>query len=363
MKQTKQCTARAVLIPVFLLVWSLHRASVPGAVLAAGPIRTQPSGNAPSQPPLAVASGAVTSAPRSSTMIGFSDRLDALGSTPGLSVEQESELLAAAVRTLNIIQRQHSLPRQEKDLFMRVTGQRLVIITETRARLAATRTEVAKVFLETAALVIASPALDVDEKRLLFQILGQEVLRLLSETFLTDQELLRVLPILKSDILNGEILKRIVPREPGPVITSLPIRSLAQGNLSGLGRAPPAAIRQFQEVIQTEADWKLWWDQLQAQATPKPDLPQVDFAKETVILVANGRLSPLSVSIQITSVGLAADYLVVTIREASKQPCEGIPSPLYAPFHAVAVPKSNLKPKFQLIIEDRVCVIERTPLP
>jgi hypothetical protein len=119
---------------------------------------------------------------------------------------------------------------------------------------------------------------------------------------------------------------------------SLPLRKLAHGAFGGIQTAK-------REVIKDQSAWDKLWAQ-HAQPVNEPEKPKVDFSKEMVILVAMGRKTTGGHSIEITSVKPDRDHLIITVKSSSPPPGAFATQALTAPFHIVAVPRSELKPKF-----------------
>jgi hypothetical protein len=116
-------------------------------------------------------------------------------------------------------------------------------------------------------------------------------------------------------------------------------RTLAKGGLSGVTEAK-------QEVIKNEAAWKKFWAQHAAPINPVPKTPAVDFSKEMVIATTLGTKRTGGYSIEITSAEPKDDKLKVTVKKTSPPPGAMTIMALTAPFHFVAVPRSDLKPEF-----------------
>src|SRR6266511_743441 len=120
---------------------------------------------------------------------------------------------------------------------------------------------------------------------------------------------------------------------------SLSVRSLAKGGFSGIQEAK-------QEVIKSRAAWEKLWTQHQKSAGNATPLPEVDFSKEMVIVATMGMKRTGGYSIEITGAEVAGKKVKVSVREASPSPGALTTQALTAPFHFVAVPKSDLKAEF-----------------
>src|SRR5690349_2251334 len=120
---------------------------------------------------------------------------------------------------------------------------------------------------------------------------------------------------------------------------SLPVRSLAKGAFSGVRDAR-------QEVIRDAATWEKFWEQHSVSAGSAAKIPAVDFAKEMVIAVTMGMKRTGGYRIEIARVEPAGKSLKIFVKQTSPPPGALTIQALTAPFHFVAVPKSDLKPEF-----------------
>jgi hypothetical protein len=119
---------------------------------------------------------------------------------------------------------------------------------------------------------------------------------------------------------------------------SLPIRTLAKGGFSGIQQPT-------QEFLKDKAAWEKTWAR-HVSGKEGQKTPEVDFSKEMVIVVTLGRKSTGGYSIEITKVEPAGDNFRISV--ARKSPPAGAMTiqALTAPFHFIAVPKSDLHPEF-----------------
>jgi len=119
----------------------------------------------------------------------------------------------------------------------------------------------------------------------------------------------------------------------------LPIRVLAKGAFSGIREAR-------QEVINDAEHWEKLWNQHATSAGSEEKIPAVDFSKEMVIVAAMGTRRTGGYSIEIVRVEPGGKTLSIAVRKSSPPPGAITIQALTAPFHFVAVPKSDLKPRF-----------------
>ncbi|HKS36199.1 MAG TPA: protease complex subunit PrcB family protein [Verrucomicrobiae bacterium] len=119
----------------------------------------------------------------------------------------------------------------------------------------------------------------------------------------------------------------------------LTLRSLGKGGFSGI-----KDVRQ--EVIKDKAAWeKLWTEHTKTTRTATP-VPEVDFAKEMVIVATQGTKRTGGYSVEIVSAEPAGKKFRVAVKQASPPPGALAIQALTAPFHFVAVPRSDLEVEF-----------------
>jgi hypothetical protein len=119
----------------------------------------------------------------------------------------------------------------------------------------------------------------------------------------------------------------------------LPIRSLAKGALSGIRDAK-------REVIRDAGHWEKLWKEHAVSAGARAKIPAVDFSKEMVIVATMGGKRTGGYSIEIARIEPAHKELKILVRESAPPPGAMTIQALTAPFHIVAVPRSDLKPEF-----------------
>jgi hypothetical protein len=120
---------------------------------------------------------------------------------------------------------------------------------------------------------------------------------------------------------------------------ALPLRSVSKGAFSGI-----TDVRQ--EVIRDKEAFAKVWDELQARSRPRPSLPEIDFAREMLVLVTLGQRRTGGFSIEVVNVEVRQDRLRVGVRRQNPAPGAMVIEVLTSPFHLVAVPKSDLRPEF-----------------
>ena len=117
------------------------------------------------------------------------------------------------------------------------------------------------------------------------------------------------------------------------------IRSLAKGGFSGIQKAK-------QEVIKDRAAWEKLWTEHNKSTKSASRAPDVDFSKEMVIVVTMGTKRTGGYSVEIVSAEPAGEKLKVSVKQTSPAPGAMTIQALTAPFHFVAVPRSDLEPEF-----------------
>jgi len=120
---------------------------------------------------------------------------------------------------------------------------------------------------------------------------------------------------------------------------AFPIRNVAKGAFSGIADAK-------QEVIKNRAGWEKLWSQHSVNKRGENKIPEIDFTKEMVIFVAMGRQRTGGYSIEVANVEVVDQKLKISFKRKSPPPGAMATMALTAPFHIVAVPKSDLKAEF-----------------
>jgi len=120
---------------------------------------------------------------------------------------------------------------------------------------------------------------------------------------------------------------------------TLPIRSLKKGTFSGISEVK-------QEVVKSGDAWEKLWKQHTIAAGESDRIPAVDFSKEMVVVATMGAKRTGGYTIEIVGVEPKDKTLKISVKKTSPPPDAMTIQALTAPFHFVAVPKSNLKPEF-----------------
>lgn len=118
----------------------------------------------------------------------------------------------------------------------------------------------------------------------------------------------------------------------------LPLRTLAYGARSEISRSTNVVVR-------TQTEWNEFWRWHQgALFDPSAKIPTVDFEKEMVLAVTMGLRPTGGYAIKIKSVESTSTSLKIIVAQEVPTPDAIVTTAFTAPFHFVAVPKSELKP-------------------
>lgn len=112
----------------------------------------------------------------------------------------------------------------------------------------------------------------------------------------------------------------------------LPLTELARGHFG-----PCADARR--EVVRDAAAWARVWSEVQATRMAPPE---VDFDGQMALVACLGQRRSGGHAIEIVAVEVAADALVVSVRETAPTPGATTTQALTQPFHAVRVAKTTL---------------------
>lgn len=106
-------------------------------------------------------------------------------------------------------------------------------------------------------------------------------------------------------------------------------------------------IREPKQVVITDANkWAQLWREAHKTVIPTPQVPQVNFDKNTVIAVFAGQKPTSGYAIQISEVTQFNGEVVVKFKEISPPKGSIVLQVLTQPFHIVVVPKFNAKVEF-----------------
>jgi hypothetical protein len=119
----------------------------------------------------------------------------------------------------------------------------------------------------------------------------------------------------------------------------IPFRKLDRGAYSGITEAT-------NRVIKTEAEWEKLWKRHGALRVPPQPVPAVDFEMEMVVAVFMGQKPTGGHAIEIKRIETTPSRLRIFVERKEPGPDAIVTQALTAPFHFVAVSRSDLKPEF-----------------
>lgn len=120
----------------------------------------------------------------------------------------------------------------------------------------------------------------------------------------------------------------------------LPVRELARGQYGGPATRVESVMTSRREL---EAVW------------PSAPSFELDFGQEMMVLVALGERRTGGYSLEIKTVRSSEDRLVVEYIERHPDPRCPTPQVLTTPYHAVAVPRSEARPRFERTVDRIGC--------
>lgn len=117
--------------------------------------------------------------------------------------------------------------------------------------------------------------------------------------------------------------------------TPVPVTRLRPGYTFTLNSGYTAPARQ---VVRTEGEWRAAWARLHETMAPQPALPEIDFAREMVIVAALGQRSNGGYAILVDSVYDAGSTLRAVVRRSSPGARCIVTASLTQPADVVRVP-------------------------
>ncbi len=120
------------------------------------------------------------------------------------------------------------------------------------------------------------------------------------------------------------------------------------GDQSGVAGERPQVFK-----FDTQAGWEEFWSRHQANVSPQPALPAVDFSRDMVIAVVDRTEPSGGFRLEITDIEDAAGRLVVRVSKTIPGPDCIVTAVITQPFHLVRMAKSDLEPDL-LISEETV---------
>lgn len=116
-------------------------------------------------------------------------------------------------------------------------------------------------------------------------------------------------------------------------------RTLAQGAFSGVQEP-------VKRLIKDQRAWLEFWTQHTSGVEPQPELPPIDFTREMAVVLTMGQKRSGGYAIHVVRVQGQGDKLKISFAQTKPPPGAITIQALTAPFHFVAVPKSDRKAEF-----------------
>ena len=92
-------------------------------------------------------------------------------------------------------------------------------------------------------------------------------------------------------------------------------------------------------VINSQNEWVKLWNKTMSNQIPLPEVPPVDFSKNTIIAVYQGSHSTGGYSIEITRIIEEDDQVIVYVKESSPSPGAEVTQAFTQPYHIVKTQK------------------------
>jgi len=108
-------------------------------------------------------------------------------------------------------------------------------------------------------------------------------------------------------------------------------------------------------MVQSEVEWRDLWSKTTSNQTPPPQLPDVDFEKETLIAAFMGTERTGGYAIEITKITETDSALMVSVKEISPGPNCIVTMALTQPYHIVKILKTEKQVEFLITEEVTEC--------
>lgn len=118
------------------------------------------------------------------------------------------------------------------------------------------------------------------------------------------------------------------------VVPSAEIDTLVDEHYSGVTEAR-------RDVIRSDSAWTAFWETVHGTRSPRPEAPEIDFGRRTVIAVAMGQRPTGGHAIDIEAIHRNDGALHVVVLETSPGPSCGTTQALTQPVLAVGVPAAE----------------------
>ncbi|MBP0005963.1 MAG: protease complex subunit PrcB family protein [Cyanobacteria bacterium SBC] len=137
-----------------------------------------------------------------------------------------------------------------------------------------------------------------------------------------------------------------VVQQPQNTGAILPFETLERGRYSGFNQA-------FERVVNDRLAWRNFWRQLQLNVSPTPELPEIDFDNTTVIGVGLGDRASGAYRVEIDTIRLANDTVVVNYTE--RRSCGISTMAITQPYHLVTIDRTTAPVEFRRSVDAPVC--------
>lgn len=142
--------------------------------------------------------------------------------------------------------------------------------------------------------------------------------------------------------------------QAGPTETSsgpqAPFETIEMGDQSAIGGGQPQLF-----AIRRESEWEQFWPRLQANLTPTPELPAVDFSREIVIAAVDRTEPSGGYRFEITAIEEAGGALEVHVSKGVPGQDCAVTAVITQPYHIVRLARSDLPPRLVLSEETYSC--------
>ena len=139
---------------------------------------------------------------------------------------------------------------------------------------------------------------------------------------------------------------------PTPPVNGSPtaFETIDIGDQSGVGGERPQVFK-----LDTQAGWEELWSRHQANVSPAPGVPDVDFSREMVIAAVDQTEPSGGYRFEITGIEEVEGRLVVRVSKTIPGPDCIVTAVITQPFHLVRMAKSDLEPELVLSEETYSC--------
>ncbi|MBZ0184982.1 MAG: hypothetical protein K8F91_01930 [Candidatus Obscuribacterales bacterium] len=156
-------------------------------------------------------------------------------------------------------------------------------------------------------------------------------------TVLSATSLLIWLALVADNSVSCKIIEPDLPRKPASC--EIAFTTVAKGGYSGIKTSERLAIRE-------EGTWLTVWHRHTSDKRASDTAPHVDFEKNMVVAIFQGEANAKAGLIQVDSIKLFKDKMVVLVNEGAQSSGKGALSTTRS-FHMVRIPRSSLPVAFR----------------